>query len=48
MRVDGANAYLPDGAEVINPKASPGFPALSYSYSQDPLTGKDARSSDGG
>ncbi len=39
MRVDGADAYLPADAEQINAEASSGFPTLTYSYSQDPLTG---------
>jgi hypothetical protein len=39
MRVDGANAYLPADADEINSEASSGFPTLTYSYSQDPLTG---------
>ena len=37
VQVDGANAYLPADAEEINSEAS-GFPTLTYSYSQDPLT----------
>jgi len=39
MKVDGANAYPTADAKQINPEASPGFPPLSYSYSQNPLTG---------
>ena len=39
MRVDGADAYLPADADEINSEASSGFPTLTYSYSQDPLTG---------
>ncbi|MGA8747033.1 MAG: hypothetical protein WB507_14380 [Solirubrobacterales bacterium] len=39
LRVDGANAYLPADADEINSEASSGFPTLTYSYSQDPLTG---------
>jgi hypothetical protein len=38
VQIDGANAYLPAGANEINSDAS-GFPSLTYSYSQDPLTG---------
>lgn len=38
IQVDGENAYLPAGASSINSEAS-GFPALTYSYSQNPLTG---------
>ncbi len=38
VQVDGANAYLPADAEEINSEAS-GFPTLTYSYSQEPLSG---------
>lgn len=39
IQVDGANAYAPSVAEEeINPEAG-GLPAISYSYSQDPLNG---------
>lgn len=38
VQVDGANAYVPAGAGGINDEAS-GFPALTYSYSHNPLNG---------
>jgi len=38
VQVDGANAYLPWSASLIN-SAAAGFPALTYSYSVDPHTG---------
>jgi hypothetical protein len=39
MRIDGADAYPPTDAEHINGEASSGFPALSYTDNQDPVTG---------
>jgi hypothetical protein len=39
IQVDGANAYGPARADQINPDASPGFPALTYSYSLNPANG---------
>ena len=39
VQIDGANAYLPWGAEVfINPDAT-GLPAVSYTYTVDKATG---------
>ncbi len=39
LRIDGANAYGPDTARSINDHASPGFPALTYSFKLNPITG---------
>lgn len=39
IQVDGANAYLPATAKRINSAGTPGFPPLSYSFSQDPSNG---------
>jgi hypothetical protein len=39
IRVDGANAYTPKGAEQINTGATSGYPALTSSYSQNSHTG---------
>jgi hypothetical protein len=38
LRIDGADAYTPDGAKTINAAAT-GLPALSYTYSVAPVTG---------
>jgi hypothetical protein len=38
LQVDGADAYLPGNLFTINNEAS-GYPALTYSYSQNPLNG---------
>src|SRR5262249_44687881 len=39
LQVDGANALSPAQAASLNSTASPGFPALTSSYSVDPATG---------
>lgn len=39
VQVDGADAYTPDGAYVINNAAASGFPALTWSYHLNPRTG---------
>jgi PASTA domain len=39
LRIDGANAYGPYAARSINPDASPGFPAVTYSFKVNPLNG---------
>lgn len=42
IQIDGADAYTPAGANVINSGATAGFPALKYAYKVNPHTG-DAR-----
>ncbi len=39
LRIDGVNAYGPYAANNINPDASSGFPALTYSFKVNPLNG---------
>lgn len=38
LQVDGMNAYLPNGAKLINKEAA-GLPEVTFAYSQDPATG---------